>query len=256
MKKLLIALLVIVVLIGVGLLYIASNLDRIAAGAIESIGTKLLGVDVTVGSVELQLKEGRGSIRDFEIANPPGYSRSPVVGLGELTLEIDSEARSVRLLRAGAPEILVESIEGTSNVDVLLETLASQPSEPADGAESEVVDEAGEPVTLRIDRIEIEAARAVLESDEREEPLDLQVEALVFQNLEGTGEEIASQILRQLLTKVKEAAGQALRDSVNQAVEDKKEELRQDVEDAVEEKKEDLREGARERLRERASDGG
>jgi hypothetical protein len=246
LKKLVIALLVIVGIIGLALVYLGSNLDSIAAKAIENIGSKALGVDVSVGSVELELREGSGSIRDFEIANPPGYAREPLMSLGELTLQLDSESKGVKLLRAGAPEIRVESKGGTSNVDVLLEALGS---EPAESGESEVVDEAGQPLEMRIDRIEIEAARAVLVSDERDEPIDLQVRALTFDNLRGTGEEIANQILTQLMSDVKAAAGQALRASVDQAVEDKKEEVRQDIQDAADQKKEELRENLKKKRR-------
>lgn len=255
MKKLLIGLLLILVLIGVAGFYLLSNLDSIAARAMASIGTKALGVDVTVGSVELQIREGRGSIRDFQIANPPGYGSGPFLSLGELTLELDSEAGSVKLLRAGAAEIQVESIEGTSNVDVLLGSLSSEPAdaEPVEG--SEVVDESGAPLSMRIDRIEIEAARAVLVSDERDEPLDLQVNALTLQDLEGTAEEIANQILRQVLSAVKAAVGVALRNSVNEAIEMKKEQVKEDLQNAVDEKKAEAKENLRDRVKKKRGDG-
>ena len=75
MKTLLIIVAILTILIGVVVFYISANLDSIVQGVIEKVGSEALGVDVTVGSVELHLKEGRGTIRDFEITNPPGYGQ-------------------------------------------------------------------------------------------------------------------------------------------------------------------------------------
>ena len=62
MKKILIAVTALVVLAGIGLFFLVGNLDKILKGAIEGVGSELLGVPVTVSSVELELKNGRGQI--------------------------------------------------------------------------------------------------------------------------------------------------------------------------------------------------
>ena len=80
----------------------------------------------------------------------------------------------MRLLRAAQPEISVESKGESDNFQTLLAGLESQATTEA---ESEVTDESGEPVSVRIERVEIEGARAVWTSDQREEPVDLQIEA-------------------------------------------------------------------------------
>ncbi|MCP3962052.1 MAG: hypothetical protein GY719_29775 [bacterium] len=239
MKKLLIAVVVLAVLIAVAISYVGKNLDAIVEGAIEKIGTKALGVEVAVGAVELKLEEGRGSIRGVEVANPAGYSAGNALSFGELTLEIDKASGAVVLVRAAAPEILVETKGESNNIETLLAGLSSD----APPAESEVETEAGEPLSLRIDRVEIEAARAVVTGDDREEPLELTVSELVFTGLEGTGEQIARQVLDQCLAHVRDAVSAALRAAVEEKVEEKKEELKEGLRDTLQEKLEEKLEG-------------
>ncbi len=124
----------------------------------------------------------------------------------------------------------------TNNVEQLLSGLSGG----APAAESEVETEAGEPFSLRVDRVEIEAARAVVTGDDREEPLEVAIDRLVFTGLEGTGEQIANQVLEQFLAGVRDAVGQALRAAVEEKIEEK-----------VEEKKEELGSKLREKLGER-----
>ncbi len=236
MKKLLIAGAVLIVLIVATVSYLSSNLDAIVETAIEKIGSKALGVDVAVGSVELDLEQGRGSIRGLEVANPSGYSGDPALAFGELTLELDKESGAVALARAAAPEIRVETKGESNNVEQLLSSLSS--GAPAEG--SEVETKAGEPFSLRVDRVEIEAARAVVTGDDREEPLEVAIDRLVFTGLEGTGEQIAEQVLEQFLAGVRDAVGQALRAAVEEKIEEK-----------VEEKKEELKEELGSKLREK-----
>ena len=234
MKKVLIGLGVVVVVIVGLVMFVGSNLDGIAKAAIESIGTKMLGVDVSVAAVELSLSEGRGSIRGLEVANPPGYSSNPALALGELTLSLDADAGAISLIRVADTTIRAEAKGETSNFDELMSGLVSDA--PAD--ESEAVDESGEPISLRIDRIEIEAAVATLMSDDRDEPIDLEIREMVFTDLEGTGEEIASQVFSQVLSEIGGAVKQAMRAAVEEA-----------VDEAVEEKKEEAKKGLLKKLR-------
>ena len=84
MKKILIVLAGLIV-VGVIVIYLlVGNLDKILKGAIEGAGSELLGVPVTVASVELDLKSGAGQITGISVANPAGYPVGVVIrgGLG------------------------------------------------------------------------------------------------------------------------------------------------------------------------------
>ena len=133
-----------------------------------------------------------------------------------------------------APEIRIESKGDTNNIEQLLAGLEADPAAPE---ESEVTDESGEPLSLSIARVEIEAASAVLSSDQGGDPIDLKIDAIVFQNLQGTAEEITSQIFDQLLSHisqaVKKAALQAVGDAVEEKVDEAKEGVRQKLKDKL-----------------------
>jgi hypothetical protein len=90
MKKLLIiaAVVLLVVIVGVGV-YLYNSIDTIVKAAIEKYGSEITGTKVSVGSVDISLKTGRGTIRDVEVHNPKGFSSGVVFRLGEITVDID-----------------------------------------------------------------------------------------------------------------------------------------------------------------------
>ena len=93
MKRLLIGAVVVVVLaVGAGTWFLSTNLDEIVRSAIESQGSAALGTTVRVGSVELNLREGRGQLRNLRIANPPGSGAGNLLELGGVTLGIDASS--------------------------------------------------------------------------------------------------------------------------------------------------------------------
>mmetsp|Transcript_71927 Transcript_71927/g.159141 ORF Transcript_71927/g.159141 Transcript_71927/m.159141 type:complete len:365 (-) Transcript_71927:63-1157(-) len=55
------------------LIFLAFNLNRWLAAAIETVGGSLLGVNVSVSSVHIGLIEGRASISRLLVASPPGF---------------------------------------------------------------------------------------------------------------------------------------------------------------------------------------
>lgn len=183
-KKPLIIVGAILLLLVIAIFYVGSNLDSIVKSAIEKYGSQALGVNVSVGSVELDITEGKGTIRNLTVANPQGYSRSKALSFGELTLDFDYQSQAVELIRAGAPEINVEMQGSSNNIEALLAGMGS--------GESSEAPQQGDPVSLKIERIEVEAARAAMTSDLLDRPVDIEIDEMVFRNLEGTGDEIAA----------------------------------------------------------------
>jgi len=89
LKKILISLGVLVVLLGGGVFYLLSNLDEIVRTAIEDYGSEAVGSQVSVGAVEISLREGSASIFNFSIANPPGFSDEDMLRFAELSVALD-----------------------------------------------------------------------------------------------------------------------------------------------------------------------
>jgi len=228
-------LLLVIVVTGVGL-YVARNLDRIVKDLVQTVGTEVAGTPVTLGSVDIALREGRATLRDLAVANPPGFSRQNLFVFEEITARaaLGSDGVVIRDVTVRGPSVVVEQQGQTTNADVLLRSIESRvgPKPPADAPKS-----GAESVHLQIDRIRVEAAKGELVSDQLEKPVSVDLDAVEFRDLEGTPEEIARQVLRQFTAKLADAATAALIDA---GVRTGREALRKEIERKVGDTLEDI----------------
>jgi|SRR5688572_14560533 uncharacterized protein involved in outer membrane biogenesis len=121
MKKILIttAALLVIVIAGVAV-YFYNNVDAIVKNAIERSGTDITGTGVDVGSVDISLRSGRGTIRNVRVENPDGFSDADAVTLGEITLDLD--VMSLNRDPIIIEEIRVRMPEVNAEVDEILRT--------------------------------------------------------------------------------------------------------------------------------------
>ena len=89
MKKILIVFAGLAVIAVIALYLLVGNLDKILKGAIEGVGSELLGVPVTVASVELDLKSGTGQISGITVANPAGFQAVNAFQMDMIRLGLD-----------------------------------------------------------------------------------------------------------------------------------------------------------------------
>lgn len=123
MKKVLIfaAVAILMVIIGIGV-YLYNSMDSIVENAIEKYGTQVMGTRVSVGSVDISLKTGRGTIRDVEVANPDGFSSGDLLKLTEITVDIDVKSLNrdpivIDEVTISAPQVYAEvNAQAQSNV--------------------------------------------------------------------------------------------------------------------------------------------
>jgi uncharacterized protein involved in outer membrane biogenesis len=208
MKKVLIAIAVlVVVIVGAGV-FLFSNLDNIVEAGIETAGTSTLGTAVEVESVELDLVGGTASIYGFSIANPTGFSNASMVSFEELSVSINLQNTSgdqihINSVVARSPFVLYESVDGETNVDAVSARFDS---------EEEVAEESDDSaaINLIIDSIVIEDIQATLISGFLPEPVDVGLGDIRLNDLEGSPDDIASEIMSPLLAQVASAAAQAL----------------------------------------------
>lgn len=225
MKKFTLSAIVIIFIgVGAGVWYLNSNLNSIVASMIEDSGSKATGTQVSVSGVELSLREGRGTIKDLEVASPGGYRADNLFTLGDITLDIDlSSVRQdpivIDEIRILAPRIHAEFDEtGHSNID----TLRKQVQENAgsgQGGESDT----RKPVRLRIrqftfaeGRVEVDASALGIEAK------SLDLASIHMEDIGGsagaTPDEIASIILTQL---ARDVSSRIAKSEVNRLIEDK-----------------------------------
>lgn len=143
-KTLLIAAAALVIVIAGVAVYLYNSLDSIVKNAIERSGTEITGTRVSVGSVDISLRSGKGTIRDVRVRNPEGFSGGNAVELGDITLDLDVRSLKrdpivIEEILVGAPVVNAEIDEKfVTNVGVIRDHVRKYQStahKPASGKE-------------------------------------------------------------------------------------------------------------------------
>ena len=114
-------------IIGIGV-YLYNNIDPIVKSAIEKNGSTILGTEVSVGSVDISLKSGRGTIRNVKVKNPDGFDGDAFT-LAEITLDIEVASLNkdpivIDEINIAAPDVNVILDEhGRSNIGLIKESV-------------------------------------------------------------------------------------------------------------------------------------
>jgi len=90
--------------------YLYNSIDSIVKNGIERYGTDVCGTKVSVGSVDISLKSGRGTVRDLHVANPEGFPHGAAVKFDEVTIDVDVSSINrdpivIQQIRIIAPEV-------------------------------------------------------------------------------------------------------------------------------------------------------
>jgi hypothetical protein len=163
MKRILgVALLLALLAVVAAVVWLAHSLDGIVKSAIEDVGSELLDTRVAVGSVSIDLREGRGTLRGLRIRNPEGFSSEDAISVGEVVLEIDLSSLTgspivLNEVSVHSPQVLAEANARGLNLDVLRRNVErSSPAEASDQATSGE----GEPPRIAIRRFEVQGGEA------------------------------------------------------------------------------------------------
>lgn len=261
MRKILLVIAVVLAALLAVAAYLALNLDAVVHSRIERTGSRIAGVPVTVGSVEISLARGTATITDLTVANPPGFSDEPAMRFGEISATIKVVSGVITRVYAGRPVIRVEGEPRRTNLDVLRGNAApdSAPGGTAtdsggtgsganttstgggqDRSDSGAEDEESSD-TYEIERVEISQASVLVDLEGMNEPEQLDIDELVFTDLSGTRSRITRQILRQLTDdvmaaverRVVEAAGEAAREEIEKRADELKERARSKLEELL-----------------------
>jgi hypothetical protein len=119
---------VIVVLLLMVLGGAALYIDQLAKSGIEKGATYALGVDTTVDSVRLAVRNGNFDLSGLDVANPAGYSEPLFLHVGSVSLNLPPEQLMEEVIRV--PRIAIDDIGLTllkngpkANYDQILESL-------------------------------------------------------------------------------------------------------------------------------------
>ncbi|MGH1537102.1 MAG: hypothetical protein ACRBDX_03510 [Gammaproteobacteria bacterium] len=141
MKKILIGLIAFVVIVAVGAYYLLGNLDNIVKATIEKYGSEVTQTSVGVGGVKIGLTDGLGSISNFKVANPKGFSGNSLFQMDNTSVQLSLERTSSELIvieqvLLDGPSISYELGKGGSNVDVIKKNVDAYSGGGSDSSES------------------------------------------------------------------------------------------------------------------------
>lgn len=166
MRKIGVALAILLALAG-GAAYLAVHyLDFLVKMALERYGPDVTGVKVDVGEVRISPRDGLGTIRALELGNAKGFSAPRAARFGEIRVAIDPATLTepvvvIRELVLDAPQITYERSGRASNLDAIQASIQGYAKKAA-GAEVA----SGEPRSARrrfiIERLAIRGARVTM----------------------------------------------------------------------------------------------
>ncbi len=165
MKKLAIGVVALIIVAGIAAVVIVGNLDKIIKGAIEGVGSELMGVPVTVASVEISLKDGGGQITGMRIGNPAGYEAKNAFEMDLIRLKLDINSLKnqpiiINDLTIDKPVVSLEVKEdGTNNLQALMGNMEKNSAKADEKAAEEQPTtestEKGEPVKIAFTELNI-----------------------------------------------------------------------------------------------------
>jgi len=242
--KIIASLVLILILIIAGVaIYSLSNLNGFVENIIEETGSELTQTSVGVGSVDIKLTEGKGTIYNLSIANPKGYSSNKLFSSKSIGLEIDIESitqkvKVIKRIDIGAITLRAEekNIKDT-NIQAMLDNIKKSSST---GGKESSGGGASEDVRIMIQRITLADSTIDLQS----ETLGNKTVKLAGFTLRNIGskskglspEAVGEVVVKAMLNKVKTQLKNELRGKA-------KEKLKKKLNDKLEEKLEEKLKG-------------
>ncbi len=212
-----VAILAIVTVIGL------QNIDKIVKTAVEEIGPKVLGTEVRLAEVKIDITDGRGELRGLTIANPKGFSAANAFSLGETALEIDPGSLTGDVIVIN--EILISNANllaeqkglKDTNLQALLDNIqSSSGNTAAEPVASESSASNDKEIRLAVKKFTFADSSMKLMSEQFGEHT-LKLPAIRLNNLGSkdnglTPEQLANAVIKPLVAQAKKAAQDRLED--------------------------------------------
>lgn len=91
-KGLLITVVMLLIIVAIGLFFVANNLGSIIKTGVNDHGAELIGVPVALGSADINLFEGRASLGNLMVANPAGFSAANAFEIKRIDVQLNLES--------------------------------------------------------------------------------------------------------------------------------------------------------------------
>lgn len=151
MKKLLIGVGLLGVLGVGGLFVMASRINGIVKGAVETFAPEVVGAPVTLKAVKISPFSGKGELRGFVVGNPKGFTTPSAFELDVVRIAVDpksllSDVIVIDEIHIAGPRVTYEVGLKGSNIGAIMKNVEkfTGPSAPAESTED------GAPSTVKI----------------------------------------------------------------------------------------------------------
>jgi hypothetical protein len=149
MKKIALAVAIVVIAIAGAAYYFASNLDSIVKAVIERYGSEATQASVTLKSVKLSPTAGSGELNTLVVKNPKGFSSNDAITLGDIKVSLDlatlqSNVIVVKDVTILQPSVLYEYAGAGGNLEAIQKNVQSYAAKFS-GGKTEPDKSAGDP---------------------------------------------------------------------------------------------------------------
>ncbi len=210
-----------VIVVGIGLYIVASNLGSIIESGINEYAPAVIGVPVSVKSVDVDLLAGKASLNQFYIANPDGFSNSNIFELNRIDIELDlqslrGEVVVINRIGVDGATIRAEQVGRRTNLQVLQEKISksSSNSSGATSASNDTDNAPTEPPKIAIALFEFTNANVALISDQLGNQ-DVDVPDITLKNIgtpkngltiESAAQAVLKPLMKKLMSEVQKQA--------------------------------------------------
>ncbi|MFT6058128.1 MAG: hypothetical protein ACJAS2_002421 [Pseudohongiellaceae bacterium] len=239
-----IAVLLIIVIVGV--IYVAMNLGSLIKQGIEEYAPPIVGTSVTVNSVNIMPFTGSGGINDFNVGNPQGFGDGNALALGEISISIEPASLTKDIIiidniLIDSPVInFIQLADNSTNFTKLLENVDQSTAaadkkqttepEPATDGEATGVEKKFIIKNFDLNNAQLSATIPLL----GEKPISLTLPNI---HLEGIGEKSGGQHAAGIAKEIGDRLTKAISDTVAKSDEFKKqltEKLKNEAKDKAE----------------------
>ncbi len=152
--------------------FVFSQLNSLVETVIERAGTTITQTAVRVDAVDIALREGKGEITGLSIANPQGFSRSDLLQVGDVGLQLDvasllTPVKVVEQVYINGVQLRAEQKKVTqTNIQALIENLsASLPATNAKSSAATAEKSEEDAIRLMIKQLAVGESRLLLETE-------------------------------------------------------------------------------------------
>lgn len=220
-----VAVLVIVTVIGL------QNIDKIVKAAVEEVGPKVLGTEVRLAEVKIDITDGRGELRGLTVANPKGFSVANAFSLGETALEIDPSSLTGdvivinEVLISNATLLAEQKGLKDTNLQALLDNIQSSTTSTSKQPAQNAATDDGKEILLAVKKFTFADSTMTLMSEQFGEHT-LKLPPIHLSNLGSkeaglTPEQLATAVVKPLVAQAKKAAQDRLEDMAKEKATEK-----------------------------------